>query len=397
MANRIIKRLKQSRNKYRIIHRDIRYIYIMILGWICLLTACEERSKEIAVVDFGKECTTDLRERLECRFIVLETNDSVLLNDIDRVCWVDNRIFVLDRRKTNAVYAFDDRGRFIAQIGSQGQGPGEYVDVTHFFVDEKARILTLADFSGTALLRYDLDTYQYISTLDIDYFVDCAPLGDDNWIWYMPIGFATPRREKFYLKTTGKGGEQTALLAPAYFTSGHTVNGSKTFHSFGGDLYAHFPFTSTVWRMRGEDLEPCYEIRFGDKRMPSAEYVDEKGRGGRDFTNELFSSGYVYSFWLYETERFLQTTYMRNKTTYFGFYDKEAKESFTYAFTDFIRATGLTGFYGVCGTYKDYFVGKISARVLLRNQVSQDELRRISKQCMEDDNPILCLFKIKKP
>lgn len=42
--------------------------------------------------------------------------------------------------------------------------------------------------------------------------------------------------------------------------------------------------------------------------MPSAEYVDEKGRGGRDFTNELFSSGYVYSFWLYETERFLQTT-----------------------------------------------------------------------------------------
>lgn len=125
MANRIIKRLKQSRNKYWIIHRDIRYIYIMILGWICLLTACEERSKEIAVVDFGKECTTDLRERLECRFIVLETNDSVLLNDIDRVCWVDNRIFVLDGRKTNAVYAFDDRGRFIAQIGSQGQGPGE--------------------------------------------------------------------------------------------------------------------------------------------------------------------------------------------------------------------------------------------------------------------------------
>lgn len=102
MENSIIGRLRQSRIKYQRTHRSIRYICIMLLGWICLLAACEDRPEGIAVVDFGNECTTDLRERLECRFVVLETNDSVLLNDIDRVCWVDNRIFVLDRRKTNA-------------------------------------------------------------------------------------------------------------------------------------------------------------------------------------------------------------------------------------------------------------------------------------------------------
>lgn len=255
----------------------------------------------------------------------------------------------------------------------------------------------MSDCSGSALLRYDLDTYEYISTWDVDLFIDCAPLGDDNWIWYMPIGFATPQREKFYLKTTGKGGEQTALLGPAYFTSGHTINGSRAFHSFAGNLYVHFPFTATVWSVKGEELAPCYEVRLGDKSLPPMEYVDEKGRGGRDFTGELFGSGYVYAFWLCETERFLQVTYMHKKTTYFGFYDKESKESFTYPFPDFIKATGLTGFYGVCGTHDDYFVGKISPVVLSRNQVSHDALRRISENCSEDDNPILCLFKIKKP
>lgn len=109
-------------------------------------------------------------------------------------------------------------------------------------MDEKERILTLVDFGGTALLRYDLDTYQYISTQDVaDYFVDCAPLDKENWIWYYPLGFATPQRENFYLKATDRKGEQDALLGSAYFTSGHTINGSKTLHAFAGDWYAHSP------------------------------------------------------------------------------------------------------------------------------------------------------------
>ena len=101
-------------------------------------------------------------------------------------------------------------------------------------------------------------------------------------------------------------------------------------------------------------LEPAYKVRFGDKSMPPIEYVKEKGRGGRDFSGDLFRSGYV------------------------------------------IRATGLTGFYGICGVYKDYFIGKISSTVLLRNQIHYEDLRRIAENRTQDDNPILCLFKIER-
>lgn len=140
----------------------------------------------------------------------METKDSVLLKDLYRVCWVDDRIFVFDRSdEINALFVFSDQGNFITRVGLRGQGPKEYLYLTHFFVDEKERILTLVDFGGTALLRYDLDTYQYISTQDVaDYFVDCAPLDKENWIWYYPLGFATPQRENFYLKATDRKGEQ---------------------------------------------------------------------------------------------------------------------------------------------------------------------------------------------
>ena len=87
---------------------------------------------------------------------------------------------------------------------------------------------------------------------------------------------------------------------------------------------------------------------------------------------------------------------MCDKVTYFGFYDKDRKEAFSYAFPNFIRATGLTGFYGICGVYKDYFIGKISSTVLLRNQIQDEDLRRIEENRTQDDNPNLCLFKIER-
>jgi putative flippase GtrA len=88
-----------------------------------------------------------LQEHLECRFIPLETKDSVLLKDLYRVCWVDDRIFVFDRSdEINALFVFSDQGNFITRVGLRGQGPKEYLYLTHFFVDEKERILTLVDF-----------------------------------------------------------------------------------------------------------------------------------------------------------------------------------------------------------------------------------------------------------
>ena len=158
--------------------------YLVMISVASILTACENRSEEWDVVDFGNDCAVGLQEHLECRFIPLETKDSVLLKDLYRVCWVDDRIFVFDRSdEINALFVFSDQGNFITRVGLRGQGPKEYLYLTHFFVDEKERILTLVDFGGTALLRYDLDTYQYISTQDVaDYFVDCA-------LWIRRIGF----------------------------------------------------------------------------------------------------------------------------------------------------------------------------------------------------------------
>ncbi len=53
--------------------------YLVMISLASILIACENRSEEWDVVDFGNDCTVGLQEHLECRFIPLETKDSVLL------------------------------------------------------------------------------------------------------------------------------------------------------------------------------------------------------------------------------------------------------------------------------------------------------------------------------
>ena len=60
--------------------------YLVMISVASILTACENRSEEWDVVDFGNDCAVGLQEHLECRFIPLETKDSVLLKDLYRVC-----------------------------------------------------------------------------------------------------------------------------------------------------------------------------------------------------------------------------------------------------------------------------------------------------------------------
>lgn len=375
--------------------------YIISLLFISLfsLTNCQKEKRveqKIDVIDFGDECTSSLLSDIECRFIPLETNDSILVGGINRVEFVDKRIFVLDRSRTNTLSVFDCDGQYITRVGRTGQGPGEYRYLGNFFVDEKKRLLILTDFGKSYLLYYDLDTYQYISSDKFDFFSDCAPLDENRWVWYSPDGFATPQRENYYLRISDQANETAALLNPASFVSIHSINSNDHIHRFKGNVFVHFPFKNTVWRVKQETSEACYDIILGKKQMPPIDYMHSIGSGRRNYTGELFNSEYVYAYRLLELDDYLQITYMYKKGTYFGFYQKKDQRGITYKFPEFIRATGLTGLGNIVGTYKDYFVGYINPIILKRNYTPHEELRKLSENCEAEDNPILFLFKLKK-
>jgi hypothetical protein len=87
----------------------------------------------------------------------LETNDSCLIQRTWLVYITDNYIGTEDGKPDCAFKLFDRKGRFVATIGSFGQGPHEHLLLYCASIDEAAGRVYLAEFSNAdKLLCYDL-------------------------------------------------------------------------------------------------------------------------------------------------------------------------------------------------------------------------------------------------
>lgn len=66
----------------------------------------------------------DLFSKIE--IIPLETSDSCLLMDVEKIVHVDSLLYVFDSRRP-ALYVFDEKGAFVRQISRWGDGPGDHL------------------------------------------------------------------------------------------------------------------------------------------------------------------------------------------------------------------------------------------------------------------------------
>lgn len=89
-------------------------------------------------------------------FIALETNDSSLIQTVNKVHLIDSLIFILDQMQSQ-VLIFNADGRFRNKISRRGQGPEEYVDICDMYIDVLHRQLYVYDGRMGDLLCYNFD------------------------------------------------------------------------------------------------------------------------------------------------------------------------------------------------------------------------------------------------
>jgi len=93
--------------------------------------------------------------------IILETREDVLIGEIDAIQVFDNQIFVLDKNSAKSLFVFSKQGDFIRKIGSFGQGPGEYVSIADFTVNQSNGDIFILDDMRKSVLKFD-KTGKYI-------------------------------------------------------------------------------------------------------------------------------------------------------------------------------------------------------------------------------------------
>jgi hypothetical protein len=144
--------------------------------------------------------------------IILEDSDYAIIGEISAIQVFEDYIFVLDKNSAKKLFIFDKTGKYIRQIGSLGQGPGEYYSVYDFYVDIKNEEIYLLDNHVQKIHKYNFETGKYIKSIKLpsdysysyiaqsgdNFYISIAPFSEEKSdSLLMKINFATGQYEKY--------------------------------------------------------------------------------------------------------------------------------------------------------------------------------------------------------
>ena len=93
----------------------------------------------------------------EVQYIPLATDSSSIIGQIDKLYFTEDRVIVVDKMKSHAVFVFDRAGSFLHKIDHQGRGPNEYIEIRDVCFDDDQRLIVLYDDRTDQVFYYSLD------------------------------------------------------------------------------------------------------------------------------------------------------------------------------------------------------------------------------------------------
>lgn len=142
---------------------------------IMLFSSCIQRTEEnfrceVIDVEFKQKYISNydgLNIVDSTALVCLQENSEkdLLIKQIDKICVKNDHIYVADTYLKRLI-VFDSKGLALYQVGSLGNGPGEYSSIADFYVADSC--LYLYDSAKRKMLVYDHEN-RYLKDFDIDF------------------------------------------------------------------------------------------------------------------------------------------------------------------------------------------------------------------------------------
>lgn len=86
---------------------------------------------------------------------------------------IGNFLVVLDARSSE-LYVFDKEGHYLNTIGRRGNGPGEYVAVSNFFIDASKGKIGLIDVDQEKVIYYSMPDFHFLAETKLSFQMSCC-------------------------------------------------------------------------------------------------------------------------------------------------------------------------------------------------------------------------------
>jgi len=377
--------------------------YIFILS-LFLMFSCHERkdiqTTQAKEIDFNEKESPSPEAVLECSFLALETNRSCLVGTMKAIQETDSFLLVSNGESYNLL-VFNKQGRWIGQVGEQGNGPGEYLTTAAFFVRPKENYVTIVDDEQKKLLSYSLSDFSFIKESSYPYTSSYCMETEEGFIWYNEA-FEGDDLSDCYFFSTDKAGHIQNRLVKKEFKSGYLTGASYMLYQLRDSTYGYPPYDMTVYHLTSDKATPIYHFNVKGHVPPTVEYLNKVSKGGKSsaYFDHLSDSDYISYYDVVETDEAICVVYIINKKNFIGFYDKTKDKSYSYsldALASHLQVGKIS--YFIPQDIEGCFLAVLDPMTLKKleaeNYEFNPELAAILKQTDDESNPIICKVRLK--
>lgn len=371
---------------------------VFLISSIALLASCSkapDNNNQAQTITFELSNTADkLLSDIDIDYMVLNDSNAII-GSVDKVRQNDSVIFISDSEEYKLL-AFDSNGNYIGQIGSKGQGAGEFIRLSTFFIDSDNNRIGIWDEERRKVIYYDLHTFNLIEETSYPEIVSsCCVNKGNSLIWYNQEYEGS--NSGYYFISTGSDGKITNRYVPKYFKSGYQTGSSQPLYSVNNKVYGYTPYQMTLYELNDSSFNPYLNISVKDFDTPSTDYLNRISDNGR--SNSLFSnleqSDYISFYSVYEGETILLVNIIRSNERFVGIYDKLRGNSYMFEKSKFAEMLKLGAIsYFVPNTLDGKIIGVLD-RFRLSELASEGIVldERLSN-LLSDDNENQILVKI---
>ena len=202
----------------------------------------------------------------DIRIVRLETNDSVLVGLIDKVLIHDGKIYIGDFYASQSLFIFDMQGKAIRKISRKGRGPGEYIQLRDFFIDDQSGTLNLLTRNSSEILSFDLDGTSLISQTELPKeLVAICPMRD-GVVGYAG-GYAQDGSYELWILDENYKVVRGDILIEKGWESMY-YNDAYAFSSYDGVGYFLAPRENLIYSCSEKGATPLFRLNFGKYGWP---------------------------------------------------------------------------------------------------------------------------------
>ena len=273
---------------------------IWVLLFCSALVGCHGSSDNYpeTIIPFGQYEKAEYyqfidRHKDNLRLVVLNvSDDDFLISGIDKIVLSDSCIYVQDwvRRK---ILVYDETGEPIRYLYKRGRGPGEYLQISDFDVDEDGNLWVL-DGQKNVLITYN-KYGDWLDTKELPWEVQAIKCRESQILFGLaPWNMSTLRGSRLLVVDHNLSVQSSQLKFGQEFDRNYFLPAS-VFNVCNDKILLHQPIDDNVYVISGKNTVVAkYLFDFGDKTVPKEIRSDiERNRERLKNYSTLVNSIYI--------------------------------------------------------------------------------------------------------